>query len=118
MATDPSHGMVGKSVGAKLRAARKAKKYTQGQLAAPDCSVSYVSAIERGQIQPSLRALEILAQRLDLSTTDLLPTRAALAGATMFENGVAVGSEEWELQLLEAQVAIYQRKPGRAIEIL
>ncbi len=109
---------LGQTVGARLRAARLAKKYTQNQLASPDFSVSYVSAIERGQIQPSLRALEILAQRLDLSTTDLLPTRAALAGATMFENGVAVGSEEWELQLLEAQVAIYQRKPGRAIEIL
>src|SRR5437660_10647848 len=75
MATDPSHGMIGKNVGAKLRAARLAHNYTQGQLAAPDFSVSYISAIERGQIRPSLRALEILATRLGLSSTQLLPQR-------------------------------------------
>jgi len=67
---------IGKSVGEKLRAARVAQHYTQSQLAAPDFSVSYISAIERGQIHPSLRALEILATRLGLSSTQLLPARS------------------------------------------
>src|SRR3989442_3600945 len=66
----------GQSVGEKLRAARIAQHYTQSQLAAPDFSVSYISAIERGQIHPSLRALEILAGRLGLSSTQLLPARS------------------------------------------
>src|SRR5258708_4837640 len=73
MPSDQSHQSIGQSVGAKLRTARLAKKYTQGRLAQPDFSVSYISAIERGQINPSLRALEILATRLGLSSTDLLP---------------------------------------------
>ena len=105
----------GTTVGAKLRAARLAKKYTQNQLAQPDFSVSYISAIERGQIQPSLRALTILAHRLDLTSTDLLPP----AGQSMLET-VVIGTttEESELLLLEAQIALHQDKPEQAIELL
>ena len=51
MSTDQSSNKLGQSVGAKIRAMRQAKKYTQSQLALPDFSVSYISAIERGQIQ-------------------------------------------------------------------
>ncbi len=117
MSADSSH-QIGQTVGARLRAARLAKKYTQNQLARPDFSVSYVSAIERGQIQPSLRALEILAQRLELSTTDLLPAPSAL-GAPISESGMTmVGNEERDLLLLEAQIAIHQKHPERAIEIV
>ena len=116
MSADSSH-QIGQTVGAQLRAARLAKKYTQSQLARPDFSVSYISAIERGQIQPSLRALEILAQRLEVSTTALLPTHSTLTGAS--EAGSALlGGEEQELLLLESQIAIYQKKPARAIELL
>jgi len=57
MSTDQSNNKLGQSVGAKIRAARQAKKYTQSQLALPDFSVSYISAIERSQIHASLRAL-------------------------------------------------------------
>jgi transcriptional regulator with XRE-family HTH domain len=116
MATDPSHGMVGKSVGAKLRAARKAKKYTQGQLAAPDFSVSYVSAIERGQIQPSLRALEILAHRLELSSTDLL-SRSSQQAHELAVSTSATNNEEFLIDfiLFEAQVSILQNKATEAL---
>src|SRR5579884_4106132 len=100
-----SHQYIGQSVGANLRAARLAKKMTQSQLAGPDFSVSYISAIKRGQTHPSLRALEILARRLDLSSTELLPGRAQ-------DGAKAIGStprkmrseEEVELELLEAQI--------------
>lgn len=118
MSADSSH-QIGQTVGARLRVARLAKKYTQNQLARPDFSVSYISAIERGQIQPSLRALEILAQRLELSTADLLPAPSAVAGVLMPEVENAVpGGDEREVLLLEAQVAIYQRKPARAVDLL
>ena len=72
MPYEPAHQQMGKSVGARLKEARLAKKYTQSQLAAGDFSVSYISAIERGQIHPSLRALEIFALRLGLTSKDLL----------------------------------------------
>ena len=51
MASQSDFQRIGQTVGAKLRAARLARKLTQSQLAQPDFSVSYVSAIERGQIQ-------------------------------------------------------------------
>lgn len=118
MPADSSH-QVGQSVGARLRTARLAKKYTQQQLARPDFSVSYISAIERGQIQPSLRALEILAQRLELSTTDLLPEHPTLANVAPAEAGLeALSSDERELVLLEAQIAIYQKHPEQTIQLL
>ncbi len=72
MASHSDYQRIGQTLGAKLRAARLARKFTQSQLAQPDFSVSYVSAIERGQIHPSLRALEIFAQRLGISSSDLL----------------------------------------------
>lgn len=75
MSPEQPSSKIGKSVGEKLRAARIAQHFTQNQLAAPDFSVSYISAIERGQIHPSLRALEILAGRLGLTSTQLLPHR-------------------------------------------
>src|SRR5947199_6108578 len=104
-----SHQQIGQSVGANLRAARLAKKLTQSQLASPDFSVSYISAIERGEIHPSLRALEILARRLDLPSTQLLPQYSqdgtgggASISSPMNENAVI------ELALLEPQICILQ----------
>src|SRR5437660_4197649 len=108
MSTDESHSQMGQSVGAKIRAARQAKKYTQNQLARPDFSVSYISAIERGQIHPSLRALEILAQRLHISIADLLPRPNQQSGGPPLASGNGLAIDDWELLLLEAQVSIHQ----------
>jgi transcriptional regulator with XRE-family HTH domain len=119
MAADQSSGPAGQTVGARLRAARRAKKYTQGRLAAPDFSVSYISAIERGQIQPSLRALEILARRLELSTTNLLPghieqkpAAKILMDPTNHEEAII------ELLLIEAHIEILQGRAAQAITTL
>src|SRR6266571_2241978 len=106
MSTGDSHSQMGQSVGAKIRAARQAKKYTQSQLAAPDFSVSYISAIERGQIRPSLRALEILARRLGLSSTQLLP---GSNGKNIAIQNVQLRSQaEIAFTLLEAEVLLLQ----------
>ncbi len=100
---------IGKSVGEKLRAARIAQHYTQSQLAAPDFSVSYISAIERGQIHPSLRALEILATRLGLSSTQLLPARSQQDSHSSSQLSITErDDDEVELVLLEAQLVIQQ----------
>lgn len=119
MSPDSSPGKIGKSVGEKIRAARVALHYTQSKLAAPDFSVSYISAIERGQIHPSLRALEILAGRLGLASTELLPKR------TPQDNHQAViplqperEEDEGEMVLLDAQLFICQNEPTKALTLL
>lgn len=119
MPTDQPRSQMGQSVGAKLRAARQAKRYTQGQLAAPDFSVSYISAIERGQIHPSLRALEILARRLDLSSTDFLPEHSqSHADGKAFTSTPPNEEESTDVTLLEAQIAILQGEPQQALKYL
>jgi tetratricopeptide (TPR) repeat protein len=116
MSSDQSHQQIGQFVGARLRAARLARKLTQSQLARPDFSVSYVSAIERGQIHPSLRALETFAQRLGISSADLLSKQAPreIAGVSAI-NGSMQSAEGVALQVLEAQIFIRQSAAQRAI---
>ncbi len=106
---------IGKSVGEKLRAARVAQHYTQSQLAAPDFSVSYISAIERGQIHPSLRALEILASRLGLSSTQLLPARSQQDSHSSSQQSITERDDDQvELVLLETQLLIQQGRAEQA----
>src|SRR5436305_778422 len=116
MSTDQSSDKLGQSVGAKIRAMRQAKKYTQSQLALPDFSVSYISAIERGQIHPSLRALEILAQRLGLPSAELIPSHAQ----TETKPDIAMNNAQddgavFELELLEAHIYILQGAAAKAV---
>ncbi len=121
MSTDQFNKQMGQSVGAKLRAARQAKRYTQSKLAWPDFSVSYISAIERGQIHPSLRALEILARRLDLSSTDFLPEKSqdtSTGNGDVVVNTPSSEEEATALTLVEAQVSILADNPFAAIDLL
>jgi len=119
MVSHSDHQRTGHTVGSNLRAARLARKLTQSQLAQPDFSVSYVSAIERGQIQPSLRALEIFAQRLGTNSTDLLSKTAGHLKPGILEKVKAHESEQKiELELLEAQLSILQGNHRKAIELL
>ena len=118
MSTDQSNNKLGQSVGAKIRAARQAKKYTQSQLALPDFSVSYISAIERGQIHPSLRALEILAKRLGLPSTDLIPSHAQGEVTPGIAMNNARDDEVFELELLEAHIYILQGVAEKAVTLL
>src|SRR5713226_9456431 len=116
MSPDESDNRPGRAVGAKIRAARRAMKLTQSKLAGPDFSVSYISAIERGQIQPSLRALEILARRLELSSTDLLSGNSQQADKLAVSTS-ATNDEEFLIDfiLLEAQTSILQNKATEAL---
>src|SRR6266487_353302 len=119
MASDMSHEQEGQFVGAKIRMMRLARKMTQSQLAKPDFSISYISAIERGQIQPSLRALAILASRLGLPSTQPLTSGATEDTANDFLlRGSRHLDEVVELELLEPQVAIQQDAIQEAIELL
>src|SRR5215469_11235055 len=116
MTSQSSFQQIGQSVCARLRAARVARKLTQGELARPDFSFSYVSAIERGQILPSLRALEIFAQLLGLSSSDLIEKQATQVIDRLSVNDESVRSrEEKELQFLEAQLLVHRGIADQAI---
>jgi len=110
--------LIGQQVGARLRDARLARKYTQSQLARPDFSVSYISAIERGQIQPSLRALEILASKLEIPSTDLLPQSHSQVAELSADEKRTQEEEQFEIALLEAQIAVHQGQSRQAIVLL
>ncbi len=59
-------------VGANIFHMRRKLHLTQRQLASPEFSISYISAIERGRIRPSLKALDVLARRLGVTPAELL----------------------------------------------
>jgi len=99
-------------VGTNLRAVRTKLSLTQAQIAAPEFSISYISAIERGKIRPSLRALSILARRLDVPLTFLLegsPSGAAEARAVGFASADSGPDQRVEVDLLQAAVLEQQR---------
>ncbi len=115
----------GENVGARIRAARLNKRLTQGQLARPDFSISYISAIERNQIQPSLRALEIIAQRLDLPSsyffTEVSIFGQEQAGAVSKGESyhhVEAVQAQIEYTILEARVLLMEGEAEQAIALL
>ena len=105
-------------LGARLRQARLRLNMTQSEVAASYFSVSYISAVERGQIRPSLGALEVLSSRLDVPLEDLLGN-APLPGA----GGVITRDQaadrrldEAEARLNAAQALSHQRKYQASID--
>ena len=61
-------------LGERIRTARLERHMTQDELARDTFSKSYVSAVELGKIQPSIKALRILARRLQLPASFFLET--------------------------------------------
>jgi len=59
-------------LGQRLRDARHKRGMSQDQVAKPEFTKSYVSAVERGKARPSLKALELMSRRLGVSSSDLL----------------------------------------------
>ncbi len=108
-------------VGTNIREVRTKLGMTQAQLAAPEFSISYISAIERGKIRPSLRALSVLARRLDVPLTFLLegsPTGAAEARAVGYSPADAGPDQRIDVDLLQASVLVQQGALIEAQELL
>ncbi len=59
-------------IGARIRDLRQQKGLTQEELAAPEFTTGYVSALERNLFQPSVKALEVLARRLGVPITEFV----------------------------------------------
>ncbi len=110
-------------LGQRLRRARLTRNLTQGEVAKNQFSVSYVSAVERGQIRPSLGALEKLAERLQVPITDLLSegefeTRYMGPTSEYRETVAERHREEVEATLRQAQILSRQHKSAEAIDLL
>src|SRR5881275_455247 len=108
-------------VGTNIREVRTRLGMTQAQLAAPEFSISYISAIERGKIRPSLKALSILARRLDVPLTFLLegsPAGAAEARTVGYSPADAGPDQKIDVDLLQASVLIQQGAYEEAEELL
>jgi tetratricopeptide (TPR) repeat protein len=108
-------------VGSNIREVRTKLSLTQAQLAAPEFSISYISAIERGKIRPSLKALSILARRLDVPLTFLLegsPAGAAEARAVGYSPADSGPDQRIDVELLQASVYLQQHSYKKAGETL
>lgn len=107
-------------MGKRLREARLRLSMTQSEVAGDQFSVSYISAVERGQIRPSLGALEQLSDRLDVPLTDLVSderlTEIPSSGGR--EALIERRQEEAESRLRLAQAQLHQGKRAEALETL
>jgi transcriptional regulator with XRE-family HTH domain len=82
------------TVGARLRRLRLARGLSQRELACPGVSYAYISRIEAGTRQPSVKALRKLALKLNVTTAYL-------------ETGCDIDEvEERELRLADAELAL------------
>lgn len=91
-------------LGSRLRGKRKALKMSQHQLGGEDFSPSYVSAVERGKIRPSLKALYILADRLGEPVTYFLE-----------DEGVARFADTVDGALMSSRISMVE---GKAVEAI
>jgi tetratricopeptide (TPR) repeat protein len=108
-------------VGTNIREVRTKLGLTQAQLASPEFSISYISAIERGKIRPSLKALSILAKRLDVPLTFLLegsPSGAAEARAVGYSPADSGPDQRIDVDLLQANVLVQQQHYQQASDLL
>lgn len=111
-------------IGQRIRRARLNRNLTQGELAKGAFSVSYVSAVERGQIRPSLGALERLATRLNVPLSDLLTDNLSDDFEDTYtytgDHGPDFDStrEEISAKLREAQIFSRQGRSDDAIDVL
>ena len=82
------------SIGARVRRLRLEQGLSQRELSGPGVSYAYVSRIEAGQREPSLKALRILARKLGVSLEHL-------------ESGVPMSeAQERELRLADAELEL------------
>src|SRR5258708_4073070 len=108
-------------VGSNIKEVRTKLGKTQSQLAAPEFSISYISAIEGGKIRPSLKALSVLARRLDVPLTFLLegsPSDAAEARAVGYSPADSGPDQRIDVDLLQASVLVQQGTYKQAEQLL
>jgi transcriptional regulator with XRE-family HTH domain len=94
------------SIGARLKRLRLERGLSQRELAAPGVSYAYISRIEAGTRQPSVKALRRLAAKLNVSP-EYLETGSDIRDA-----------DARELRLLDAELALRLGDPAVAEQLL
>jgi tetratricopeptide (TPR) repeat protein len=79
-----------RTIGSRIKRARLESGFTQEELAAPQFTKGYISALERGKVRPSLKALEYIASRLQHPLSHFV--------TALERSGAANTTEEPELQ--------------------
>src|SRR6476620_634589 len=90
----PDQSLAGETIGQRLKRLRLDRHLSQRELAAPGVSYAYISRIEAGTRQPSVKALRRLAAKLNISA-DYLETGSDLDA-----------SEARELRLTDLELAV------------
>src|SRR2546423_10930205 len=85
----------GETIGQRIRRVRLARKLSQDALSVPGVSGAYISRIEAGQREPSLKALRKLAERLGV-TAEYLETGLEVPQAA--ERALQLADAELELR--------------------
>ncbi len=115
------------TIAERVRTARIAANKTQQQLAGETYSKSYISAVERGKMTPSVQALGILAERLGLPMSYFLGESDVDLGALAETSAALRPSPERERQmreeaalltLSEAEGLVRQNQPDEALRVL
>src|SRR5881397_3515182 len=92
--TIQSEGQQTEPIGARLRRLRVERGLSQRELSSPGVSYAYISRIEAGARTPSVKALRMLAKKLNVSVEYL-------------ETGLDLReSEDRELRLGDAELAV------------
>ncbi len=110
-------------IGERVRQARFAARLTQQELAGDRYSKSYISAVERGKMTPSLQALGWLAERLGQPMSFFLGENtgdlSGLAGASGPTDHERQQREEKARQMLDkAELRMTQNNPKEALAAL
>ncbi len=114
-ASAPSPNKARQIIGDCVRAARMAANMTQQELAGQDFSKSYISAVERGKMTPSLQALGILAERLGVTISYILGEEANKLYLEAPE--VPAGIDEHSAMLSEAERLLREGRYEEAITL-
>lgn len=92
-------------LGARVRALRAARRLTQAQLAGDDFTKGFISLVETGRSNVSLKAAEIFAGRLGVTVSDLIGPADSKEADTL------------ELTLLRAEQALASGNATEAIAV-
>src|SRR4051794_33047671 len=101
-------------IGQYIRRLRQARGLTQEALANPEFTKGYVSALERGSVRPSLKALEVLARRLQVPILDLLTAKHEVET----EPELAALVEDLTYQVTYAKMLIRTDKVDEAFDLI
>jgi tetratricopeptide (TPR) repeat protein len=104
------NSQLARTIGGRIRQARKTAGLTQSQLAGDRYTKAYISALESGISKPSMAALDYLAPRLGTTSAELLTD--ASAAWSRLEADLLLASGDWK-RALSAYRGLLERQVER-----